>query len=335
MTRLIISMLLAACLLPLSGPVRQAAAQDLEKVRITHGYANFSLTHLAKLSGLFEEHGLDARVSRVKSGRANMEHLVGDKADYVVASSLDFASFAFDHPNLRILINHNSTDSQTKVLADKGKNIRSIKDLQGKTIAFKKAGNAAYYLHNLLREHGLTLDDVVHATRGDRDLLPERLVSGEIDAYVGHGNEIVHGKELLGGKATIFAKRNLYQKQFCLITTAEALQQRPEVAVAILETLKDAMALAKKRPNQAVAMLAEAFELPEKTVRENLHEYTFDFDLDKGLLLSLETIGRWLLDRGYVQGPLPNFLEMIDTGPLYMVDPEGVLIAVANRNHGP
>ena len=60
-------------------------------------------------------------------------------------------------------------------------------------------------------------------------------------------------------------------------------------------------------------------------MRENFRlEHEPRFGLEKSIILSMESIGRWAIEAGIVTGELPNYRDFIAEGPLQAVSPNSV-----------
>jgi NitT/TauT family transport system substrate-binding protein len=140
---------------------------------------------VARSAGLFQQHGLDVELVYTRGGNAAMQALVGGAVDYA-ATALDVAIQAYVNvgADIRRFAVTGRLPLFALVTAPKTANdIRTIKDLEGKTVAVSALGNADHALTlYLLKQAGADAAKVQFATMGVN--LLEALRQGQIDAGV-------------------------------------------------------------------------------------------------------------------------------------------------------
>src|SRR5438094_1145220 len=140
---------------------------------------------VARAGGHFKKHGLDVELVYTRGGGAAMQALVGGAVDYA-ATALDVAiqAYAYVGADLRRFAVTGRLPLFALVTAPKtAEQIRTIKDLEGKTVAVSALGNADHALTlYLLKQGGADAAKVQFATMGVN--LLEALRQGQIDAGV-------------------------------------------------------------------------------------------------------------------------------------------------------
>jgi len=140
---------------------------------------------VARTNGIFKSHGLDFELVYTRGGNAAMQALVGGAVDYA-ATALDVAIQAY--ANVGAQIRRFAVTGRLPLFAvvtapQTADKIRSIKDLEGKTVGVSALGNADHALTlYLLKEAGADPAKVQFATMGVN--LLEALRQGQIDAGV-------------------------------------------------------------------------------------------------------------------------------------------------------
>jgi sulfonate transport system substrate-binding protein len=179
---------LIASVLPAVHPTRsEAQTSPLKPVKIA--YCSQLLCgvpyEVARSAGLFKQHGLDVELVYTRGGNAAMQALVGGAVDYA-ATALDVAIQAYANvgADIRRFMVTGRLPLFALVTAPKAaEQIRSIKDLEGKTVAVSALGNADHSLTLfLLKQAGVDPGKVQFATMGVN--LLEALRQGQIDAGV-------------------------------------------------------------------------------------------------------------------------------------------------------
>jgi NitT/TauT family transport system substrate-binding protein len=140
---------------------------------------------VARTSGIFKSHGLDVELVYTRGGNAAMQALVGGAVDYA-ATALDVAIQAY--ANVGAQIRRFAVTGRLPLFAvvtapQTAEEIRSIKNLEGKTVGVSALGNADHALTlYLLKQAGADAGKVQFATMGVN--LLEALRQGQIDAGV-------------------------------------------------------------------------------------------------------------------------------------------------------
>jgi NitT/TauT family transport system substrate-binding protein len=138
---------------------------------------------VARSADLYKKHGLDVELVYTRGGNAAMQALVGGAVDYA-ATALDVAIQAYANvgADIRRFAVTGRLPLFALVTAPKtAGQIRTIKDLEGKTVAVSALGNADHALALfLLKEAGADAGKVQFATMGVN--LLEALRQGQIDA---------------------------------------------------------------------------------------------------------------------------------------------------------
>src|SRR5204862_7426139 len=138
---------------------------------------------VARSAGHFKNHGLDVELVYTRGGNAAMQALVGGAVDYA-ATALDVAIQAYANvgADIRRFMVTGRLPLFALVTAPKtAEQIRSIKDLEGKTVAVSALGNADHSLTlYLLKQAGADAAKVQFATIGVN--LLGALRQGQIDA---------------------------------------------------------------------------------------------------------------------------------------------------------
>jgi NitT/TauT family transport system substrate-binding protein len=137
---------------------------------------------VARTSGIFKDHGLDVQFVYTRGGTAAMQALVGGAVDYA-ATSLDVAIQAYANvgADIRRFAVTGRLPLFAVVTAPRAANqIRSIKDLEGRTVGVIALGTADHALTlYLLKQAGADAGKVRFATMGVN--LLEALRQGQLD----------------------------------------------------------------------------------------------------------------------------------------------------------
>jgi len=168
-------------------PAARPSAAEAQGKRVKLAYCSQLLCgvpyEVARSGGVFKNHGLDVELVYTRGGSAAMQALIGGAVDYA-ATSLDVAITAYANvgADIRRFAVTGRLPLFAVVTAPKtASRIRSVKDLEGKTVAVSGLGNADHALALfLLKQAGADAGKVQFATMGVN--LLEALRQGQIDA---------------------------------------------------------------------------------------------------------------------------------------------------------
>jgi NitT/TauT family transport system substrate-binding protein len=208
----------------------------------------FATLYVAKARGLFDKHGLDVRVERVKSGTEVIAFLTQGKVDVggiaIVASTWNGWAKGMDMRIIAPGALEPTTGSPTKLLLrkelqDSGK-VRQVADLRGMRLAMAGGpGSGGEYLAAKALERGkLTIRDVHALNLGNADM-PAAFTNKSIDAGIlgspyadqalAAGTAVALAEDLTPGLMTV-----------AFVASGKLLKERPEVAKRFVLALMEA-----------------------------------------------------------------------------------------------
>ncbi|HLM14233.1 MAG TPA: ABC transporter substrate-binding protein, partial [Reyranella sp.] len=204
---------------------------------------------VARSAGIFKTHGLDVQFVYTRGGTAAMQALVGGAVDYA-ATSLDVAIQAYANVGAdirrfavtgRLPLFAIATAPKT---ADK---IKSIKDLEGKTVGVNALGTADHALTlYLLKQAGADARKVQFATMGVN--LLEALRQGQVDVGLVQEPALTlvkraGGRVLMNAMDLEEAKSHLggsFEFMGVAVRAKEIEQRKPEM-IALTKALAEAL----------------------------------------------------------------------------------------------
>jgi NitT/TauT family transport system substrate-binding protein len=243
---------------------------------------------VARSANLFKAHGLDVELVYTRGGNAAMQALVGGAVDYA-ATALDVAIQAYVNvgADIRRFAVTGRLPLFALVTAPRTANqIRSIKDLEGKTVAVSALGNADHALAlYLLKEAGADAGRVQFATMGVN--LLEALRQGQIDA--GFVQEPALTLLEKSGARVLVNAMNLddarkylggaYEFMGVAVRGKEAAQRKPEM-VALSAALSDAQLIAALPREMTAGLDTKEFGDILVRYRDSLYPDSVSIDID-------------------------------------------------------
>jgi sulfonate transport system substrate-binding protein len=161
-----------------------SAKQPLDTVRVGFQKSS-SLFIVARQQQAFEKHLEPLGVREVRwvefqFGPPLLEALAAGAVDIGITGDTP-PIFAQSAGN-RLVYAASSPSVQNALLVRRGSEIRSVKDLKGKKVAFGKGSSSHNFVVQALRKHGLRYEDIEPAFLGPADAVAA-FVSGNVDAW--------------------------------------------------------------------------------------------------------------------------------------------------------
>jgi sulfonate transport system substrate-binding protein len=280
------------------------------------------LSLVIKDQGWLEEAGLE--VDWIQSAGSNKANEALRAAAVEVGSTAGSAALLARSNGSPIkVIDLYSQPEWSALVVPAGSSIGSVEDLEGKTVAATKGTDPYFFLLQTLNEFGLSADDIVVQNLQHADGWAA-LQGGSVDAWAGL-DPIMAGAEEEGAE---LAYRNLDFNSYGFLNATEAfLEDKPEVAQAVVDAYEHARAWAAENPEETAQILADVAGLDLAIAQKVILERTnLDVDPVPGpeQLDVLATIGPVFVELGDVasQQQVDEALEtIIDDSFVKRADP--------------
>jgi ABC-type nitrate/sulfonate/bicarbonate transport system substrate-binding protein len=282
---------------------------------------------VAENQGYFQEQGLDVKIQNFDSGRNALETMLSGKNIDIATVAQTPVVFNSDHPGeYSIIATMANSIDDVKIVARTDSGIRSALELSGKRIGVTLRSTGHYFLEGFLAHFDLSLDDV-SVTDVNAATLQVELLEGRLDAITTWEPHIYKTRKLMGEEnITLLISPTPFRKDFYFAASREFSEKNAESQIKFLRAIVKAEKFIAENPAKARVIAAERLGIDQEIVDEIWEKFTFSTTLDQSTLVALEDEMRWAIKRGYMTGPVPNYLDFIDVGPLEKVKPEGVSI---------
>ncbi len=322
--------LLAVSLLILAGCGRcPDQCPPVPSIPVKLGLGREAINGLALLADqrkLYSGEHLLAAVSNYPSGKLALAALLRGEVEIATAAQTPIVMESFNRRDLRIIAVVGSSDSEMKVVGRKDLGVQTPGDLKGKHIATQSFSSLHFFLHLYLLKRGMTWDDV-KIRFAQPDDLPLLLERGDVQAVSVREPLTSQVVAKLGNKAVVFEDQGLYVKFYCLVTTERILQEKPKAVAGVLRALLEADRLARRDPETVSDSLTKELAITPASARELWPGIDLRVCLPQALLLSLEDEARWVLvESRTAEREMPNYLDLLDIGPLNSLQPEVVTV---------
>jgi ABC-type nitrate/sulfonate/bicarbonate transport system substrate-binding protein len=300
------------------------AAAELMKAHLAQNlYPGSGIVIVAQAKGMFEKHGLDITVSNFSNGLQCLNTVIGGGADIATTAEAPTTASAMAHQPIAFLARMEYSDLKTVVSSTSG--IKTKADLKGKKIAFTAGTGSEVYTATLLKDAGLTSKDVTLVNLRPQEMLPA-LSAGSIDAMDTWEPYIANAKKALGDKAMEIDTKGVYSETFNIVVMRAYLEQHEELMERFLAAMIDAEKWMKANPDEAISVVSQAVGMNRDELAALWPGYIYHVVLDDKELNILKAHAAWRLESGnHPPGAtMPDFLKVIDDGPLKKVDPSRV-----------
>jgi ABC-type nitrate/sulfonate/bicarbonate transport system substrate-binding protein len=284
MVNLVFLVMLAASVLTGS------AAQAQDRVRISFSSVSDSYLYgaVAVKRGFFREEGLNAELIRMGGGVAVTALANGD-TDYTLMFSQVIQAAMSGLP-LKVLASF--TDNSTGLLVSKP-GLRTLKDMQGKSIAISSFGAGAHVTADLmLRSAGISPDDVKFVALGPEPPRFAALENGVVDAAILNPSTAFKAEKL--GFRIIARAYELFTFPYAgLGATDKKIREKPEEIKKVIKALLKGTRYIRENREGAVQVMMEWARVDRQTATD-LYEPISNISSsdgsipEKGLRLAIE-----------------------------------------------
>lgn len=282
------------------------------------------LVLLAQEKGYFSDEGLEMSFHPMGDGRLAMEGFVSGKCNAAVISEPSIVMGAASRPDFSIIATIGSSDSASRIVADRRKGITKASDLKGKRIGVRKGEISQLFLDMFLRKNNLRPEQV-SIKFIEPQYLTEALIKGQIDAFSSTDIYLTEAVRRVAENALVLSEPGLCLNYSFLITGKSGTNTNPAITTKLLKALLLAEKRAAREPGELVSLISKRRELSGQAVQELLSFQRLHVSLQQPALTGLDTHLAFLLEQGQkvpVKGT--DFISIIDEKPLKALAPEAV-----------
>jgi NitT/TauT family transport system substrate-binding protein len=244
-------MLRRACVIVFSLMIAGSAAAEPFKIGVVTwiGYGSF---YIAKEKGFFEEEGVEVEFIVMDSEERFRAHAAGqiDASETTVDTLLKYMK---EEQGYRYLFAAVGSKGGDGIVTDR--NIQAIADLKGKTVAYEKGIVSKFYLGVLLKDAGLSFDDIESMEMAWNDA-GAAFVEGRVDAAVTAEPWLTKGKQSDHGHLLVDSSSSPGLLVDVVLTTPEKLAARPEDFRALYRAWVKAIEFQKANEKEADEIMA-------------------------------------------------------------------------------
>ncbi|NIY75872.1 ABC transporter substrate-binding protein [Thalassospira sp. HF15] len=232
-----------------------STAASAEELTIAHStWVGYGPLYIAQEEGFFEDEGLDVKLVVMEDVKTRMPALAAGRID-VAVTTIDtvLGFYTKDHP-LTYLFALDDSRGGDGIVANA--DIKSLADLKGKNVAYTEGSVSQFFLSVLLKEAGMSLDDVnsMNMSAGDAGAA---FVAKRVDAAVTWEPWLTRGQDTEHGHLLIDSSKAPGLITDIAVTTEETLAARRPEMEALYRAWAKAVAWQKANEEAADVIMAK------------------------------------------------------------------------------
>jgi NitT/TauT family transport system substrate-binding protein len=233
-----------------------AAAGSGEALKIGYStWVGYGPLFIARDKQFYDQNGVKVELSKIEDPKLRFAALAAGQLDGLV-STLDALSLYYK-PDLQIqaVLALDTSSGGDGIVAKK--DIKSIADLKGRTVAYNPGSVSDFYLNYVLQQAGLTIDDIKGVSMKQDDA-GAALVAGKVDAAVTWEPWLSKAKEAPDGQVLIDSSKNPGLIVDVLIFRKDVIEKRKSDVQAVIKSWMQANDYYKSSKDDAIAIMAKS-----------------------------------------------------------------------------
>ncbi|MFZ2852811.1 MAG: NrtA/SsuA/CpmA family ABC transporter substrate-binding protein [Rhodocyclaceae bacterium] len=294
--------------------------QPLQKVTVAYTFQPQStLVHLAQAKGFFTEEGLEVQSLMHTYGKAALQSVIENKADFATVAETPVMFSAFRGDPIVVIANIESSARNNGVVVRTDAGIAVPADLKGKRIGLTPGTTSDFFLDSLLTANGLTRQDIQPVPLKPEEM-QEAMTARQVDAVSTWNYPLTQIKQQLGSEGKIFLDQQIYTETFNIATPQDFVNKNPETVKRFLRALIKAENFVAKNPDEAQSIMSAATKIDKKLIHDVWDAFNYRVVLDQTLLITLEDEARWAMKNKLTeQTAMPDFPRYIHADSLKAV----------------
>ena len=301
-----------------------APASANQELTIAHStWVGYGPLYIARDKGFFEEEGLDVDLVVMEDVKTRMPALAAGRID-VAVTTIDtvLAFYSPEHP-LSYLFALDDSRGGDGIVA--GKDIKTIADLKGKSIAFTEGSVSQFFLSVLLKDAGMKLSDVnaLNMAAGDAGAA---FVAQKGDAAVTWEPWLTRGKDTDHGHVLVDSTKTPGLITDIMVTTNDMLEKNRPAMEGLYRAWSKAIAWQKDN-------IEEADEIMAKGVGGWLEDPAVFAETRAGIVFYDDAMNKTFMDpanEGGILGTIKNAKTLGEEGGLFTIDAEPASLIAAD-----
>lgn len=306
MKRLLALLLSATMVLGFTGcgASGDTAKSDTKVPEITLGTTSWPTNmffYLANEKGFFEKEGVKVKIQDFSSTTESTNAFVGGQIDFCTFASSETVAPYFQGGDIAVVLETDKSNGSEGLVAKS--DIKSVKDLKGKSIATQLYSVDHMFLLTLLAENGMTEKDVNIVDMSIQES-GTAFVAGQCDAACIW--DPYFSQAIASGGTKLYSSSdnpNLITDVLC--TSNKLCNENPEAVEAVVRGFFDAVEYWKSNPDEANKFMGDKLGVGEEEFKKEIDGLIItDPDTVKTAFTPAEDYSYW----GYTQNTIRDFM---------------------------
>jgi NitT/TauT family transport system substrate-binding protein len=226
-----------------------------ETVKLAHStWVGYGPLYIAQEKGFFKKHGVDVELVIMEEPKDRFPAMLAGKID-MIASTVDTAILYLRKPDeFQYVVAIDDSNGGDGIVAKK--DIKSLSDLKGKSVAFSEGSVSEFYLNVLLAKAGLKAGDLTPVNMA----APEAgaaFVANKVDAAVTWEPWLSRGKQTEFGHLLVDSSTSPGLITDVVIATKDYVAKHGAETKAVVAAWNEAVAFQRAHADEANAIMAK------------------------------------------------------------------------------
>ncbi len=278
---------------------------------------------VAESEGFYAAEGVQVQTNEVIGGHRAMQDMLAGKADLATCSEAVIMFTSFKRDDFVVLASFGTSLEDVKVLTLESSKVTRARDLAHRRVGTIVGAASHYYLDTLAMLDGVAPESL-EIVALQPETMAVALQQGGVDAIAVWQPSAYQAEHNVPG-ARALDDGGFYMLSFNLVSLRSTADQRNGDIVPLMHALNRAQRFIRDNPARAKQILRVRLGIDQAYADWIWPRYRYRLSLNQSLITTLESEARWALAGGHVSGErAPNYLRMIQPGPLRSVDPAAV-----------
>ena len=303
----------------------QRSPEPLQKITVAYTYQPQStLVHVAVAKGYFTEEGLDVQPLMHTYGKAALQSVVENKADFATVAETPVMFNVLKGEKIFVIANIEASSMNNAIVARKDVGIISPGDLKGKRVGYTPGTTSDFFLDSLLTANGLTRQEIKPVALKPEEM-QDAIIARKVDAISTWNYPLTQINRQLGADGTLFYDREIYTETFNIAARQDFVQKNPETVKSFLRALIKAEHFVTKNPDEAQSIMSATTKIDKNLIHDVWDAFNYHVVLDQTLLITLEDETRWAMKNKLTERTdMPDYLSFIHLDSLKAIEPEAI-----------
>jgi|GEM_PF-2480854 len=281
----------------------------LEQLAVgVHSWPGGGMIYIGDKLGYFKEAGIGLDIKKIENFDTKRTSLIGGTIDVDIANTMDQLVIygENDFPAQVIGVSDESVGGDGLVGKE---NITSLKDLEGKTVAFAEASPSDFFLRYILAKNGVDISKVKLKPVADPQIAGNAVIAGQVDAAVTYEPYLSQAEDTEGLKMISSTKEFPTLIPGLLIANGDKVNKQPELYTKFLTAWFKSVDYYNSNREEAFKIISEGMGMDLAEVKDILsvvdiedlkeNQKHFDKAQDDDLYELVESISLFWKENGF------------------------------------